>query len=122
MLGGTLLVNSFVRRWQGEKAANETGTQNGRTASQMDEKRRARETFVAELAQEYDQKQADITLELSGEDLSVITFTSRKFTRAHADKLMENKEVMKALRLLGFREACFANLAGQRWTQALQIN
>ncbi|MEJ7617844.1 MAG: zinc ribbon domain-containing protein [Pyrinomonadaceae bacterium] len=120
LLCGVVFANHVVRRWQGESADHHDKRDEAMSPQRAHRAtaaaRAARESFVAQLTQEYDKQGAGIALTLGGDELSEITFTSPKFTSAYADKLMENQEAMQTLRGLGFRHVWFIDGAGGRWT------
>lgn len=119
LLCSTILVNFVIQRWQGE---NRNGEMSRQSEAERRNRREARQSFAAQLAGEYDKQRAGVRLDLNGDELNIITFTSPKFTRAHADELIKNKEVMNTLRSLGFRQVWFANNAGGRWVHDLQTS
>lgn len=79
----------------------------------------ARETFAADLAREYKNTEINITVDVSGDDRDVMTLGSRKFNEQRVQKVNENREVITALRRMGFTRLIYSNGSGKTWTQDL---
>lgn len=77
----------------------------------------ARENFVARLKNEH--RNSHVKVKLSGDDLTVITFTGGGFTGGKVKEFTANEDMMGTLRTLGFRRIVFSNGVGSTWSHSL---